>query len=68
MAKPIIKQELIDRGEALVYYEPESTVMSRSGDECVVALTDQWYLGYGEEDWKERVDKHIHSENFTAYR
>jgi hypothetical protein len=20
-------------------------VMSRSGDECVVALTDQWYLG-----------------------
>jgi leucyl-tRNA synthetase len=22
--------------------------MSRSGDECVVALTDQWYLSYGE--------------------
>ena len=22
--------------------------MSRSGDECVVALTDQWYLEYGE--------------------
>lgn len=26
-------------------------VMSRSGDECVVALTDQWYLTYGEEEW-----------------
>jgi hypothetical protein len=26
-------------------------VMSRSGDECVVALTDQWYLTYGEEHW-----------------
>lgn len=26
--------------------------MSRSGDECVVALTDQWYLLYGEEEWK----------------
>ena len=22
-------------------------VISRSGDECVVALTDQWYLTYG---------------------
>jgi leucyl-tRNA synthetase len=27
-------------------------VMSRSGDECVVALTDQWYLVYGEEAWQ----------------
>ena len=26
-------------------------VISRSGDECVVALTDQWYLTYGEEQW-----------------
>lgn len=68
MAKPIIKQELINRGDALTYYEPESTVMSRSGDECVVALTDQWYLAYGEEDWRDRVDKHIHSEAFTAFR
>ena len=25
--------------------------MSRSGDECVVALTDQWYLTYGEDEW-----------------
>lgn len=41
--------------------------MSRSGDECVVATTDQWYLSYGEEDWKQRVATHIHSENFTAY-
>jgi leucyl-tRNA synthetase len=27
--------------------------MSRSGDECVVALTDQWYLTYGEEAWRD---------------
>lgn len=43
-------------------------VMSRSGDECVVATTDQWYLSYGEEDWKQRVQAHMHSENFTAYK
>ena len=24
--------------------EPEKKVMSRSGDECVVALCDQWYV------------------------
>lgn len=27
-------------------------MISRSGDECVVALTDQWYLTYGEEEWQ----------------
>jgi leucyl-tRNA synthetase len=26
--------------------------MSRSGDECVVALVDQWFLDYGNEEWK----------------
>lgn len=50
--KPVIKQELLDAGHALLYSEPEKTVMSRSGDECVVALTDQWYIIYGEEEWK----------------
>jgi hypothetical protein len=40
-AKPIVRKALIDAGHALPYFEPESTVMSRSGDECVVALTDQ---------------------------
>lgn len=41
-AKPLIRQELLDACEAVSYAEPESRVMSRSGDECVVALTDQW--------------------------
>ncbi|KAI0497194.1 hypothetical protein KFK09_020416 [Dendrobium nobile] len=30
--------------------------MSRSGDECVVALTDQWYITYGEEEWKKKAE------------
>ena len=50
--KSIIKKELIDEGSAILYSEPEKQVMSRSGDECVVALTDQWYLTYGEDQWK----------------
>lgn len=30
---------------------------TRSGDECVVALCDQWYLDYGEEQWKSQAFK-----------
>jgi len=66
-AKPVIRQQLIDRGDALSYYEPESQVMSRSGDECVVALTDQWYLAYGDPEWQGIVSKHIHSASFDGY-
>lgn len=46
-AKPIIRQEMLEAGQAMQYSEPEKQVISRSGDECVVALTDQWYLIYG---------------------
>ncbi|KAF9605934.1 hypothetical protein IFM89_021082 [Coptis chinensis] len=36
--------------------EPEKKVMSRSGDECVVALTDQWYIRYGESEWRKMAE------------
>ena len=41
-AKPLIRSQLIETGQAIPYSEPEKRVMSRSGDECIVALTDQW--------------------------
>ena len=46
-----IRADLLEAGDALPYSEPERPVTSRSGDDCVVALTDQWYLTYGEEEW-----------------
>ncbi|KAJ4717550.1 leucine--tRNA ligase, cytoplasmic-like [Melia azedarach] len=55
-AKPLIRNKLIETGEAIMYSEPEKRVMSRSGDECVVALTDQWYIIYGEEEWKKLAE------------
>ena len=55
--KKSIQKELIDSGDAILYMEPEKTVISRSGDECVVALCDQWYLDYGEPVWKEETRK-----------
>lgn len=56
-AKPLIKQELIEAGLAVLYSEPAETVISRSGDKCVCALTDQWYLAYGEAEWKAQVEE-----------
>ena len=53
--KSLIRGELIAAGDALPYCEPERPVVSRSGDDCVVALTDQWYLQYGEAGWRERT-------------
>ncbi|CAN6183152.1 unnamed protein product [Urochloa humidicola] len=54
-AKPLIKSKLLAEGTAVLYSEPEKKVMSRSGDECVVALTDQWYITYGETEWKQKA-------------
>jgi leucyl-tRNA synthetase len=66
--KPIIKQEMIDAGLACLYFEPESRVVSRTNDECVVASTDQWYLAYGEESWTAAVRSHVLSgDRFNAY-
>ncbi|QPG75391.1 cytosolic leucyl tRNA synthetase [Brettanomyces nanus] len=55
VAKPKVKNDLVAANEAVVYSEPESAVMSRSGDECIVSLEDQWYLDYGEKNWKEQA-------------
>jgi leucyl-tRNA synthetase len=51
--KNVIRAEMLAAGQALGYSEPERPVMSRSGDACVVALTDQWYLSYGEPAWRD---------------
>eukprot|EP00494_Astrolonche_serrata_P032647 UN32916 len=58
-AKDLIKADMIKSGDAAEYWEPEEPVMARTGDRCVVAFTDQWFLKYGEKDWKEAVKNHI---------
>ncbi|KAL5982879.1 hypothetical protein ACLOJK_016957 [Asimina triloba] len=62
-AKPLIRSVLLETGEAVMYSEPEKKVMSRSGDECVVALTDQWYLTYGEEEWRKKAEECLSNMN-----
>ncbi|XP_015775131.1 PREDICTED: leucine--tRNA ligase, cytoplasmic-like isoform X2 [Acropora digitifera] len=50
--KKLLQKKMIDEGEARIYMEPDGKAISRSADECVVALCDQWYLDYGDESWK----------------
>jgi len=53
--KKTVQAKMLAEGEAMMYMEPEKTVISRSGDECIVAKCDQWYLDYGEEEWKAKT-------------
>ncbi|RVE52289.1 hypothetical protein evm_003079 [Chilo suppressalis] len=55
--KKNLQSKLIEEKSAVIYYEPEKTIIARSGDECVVALCNQWYLDYGNEEWKSKVEK-----------
>ncbi|XP_043525859.1 leucine--tRNA ligase, cytoplasmic [Frieseomelitta varia] len=61
--KKLIQKQLINEGKAVIYYEPEKTVISRSNDECVVALCNQWYLDYGEETWKKETTEALNNLN-----
>ncbi|WVF70246.1 leucine-tRNA ligase [Kwoniella sp. CBS 6097] len=62
-AKPKVRQQMIEAGLAVPYAEPESEVISRSADVCVVALVDQWYLDYGEDGWKASAFKVLEQMN-----
>lgn len=55
--KKDVQKKLIAQKEADIYYEPEKTIISRSGDVCVVALCNQWYLNYGEPTWQGQAFK-----------
>ena len=67
VAKNKVRKYMIDNGMAADYWEPFETVISRSGEECIVALCDQWCLNYGENDWKQKVMNHVTSKDFSCY-
>lgn len=59
IAKPKVRDMLIKSGQAIAYAEPAGFVKSRSGDSCIVALCDQWYLDYGEAEWRAQAESHV---------
>jgi len=55
-------KDVIDPGSFNVqfkYYEPADLVISRSGDRCVVSITDQWFIDYSKKDLKDTVNEYI---------
>lgn len=66
-AKPIVKQHLLENNLAVPYYEPEGEIVSRTGDQCIVATCYQWFLKYGEDSWRDQVKAHVTSDNFNTY-
>lgn len=66
-AKPLIREQLLNDGRsALILWMPASVVTSRSGDECVVALVDQWYLAYGDPEWRARAEECVSRMDFCG--
>lgn len=60
-AKDKIRQALYKNGEAFPFADPMGEVVSRSGDDCVVAYLGQWFLNYGENDakWQQDTLSHV---------
>ncbi|KAL3479485.1 hypothetical protein BJX99DRAFT_71513 [Aspergillus californicus] len=60
-AKDKIRQALYDSGDAIPFADPMGKVVSRSGDDCVVAYLGQWFLNYGENDaeWQQETLNHV---------
>ncbi|OQV03318.1 hypothetical protein CLAIMM_08371 [Cladophialophora immunda] len=64
-AKEKVRSSLIASGEAFPFADPSAEVISRSGDECVVAYVPQWFLNYGENDkeWQQTVLDYVKDKN-----
>lgn len=66
-AKNKVKADLISSGHAFPYCEPESLVKTRTGEEAIVALVDQWLIGYGDDQYRPFVEEHVKSSQFNAF-
>ena len=60
-AKDKVRKSLYDSGDAFPFADPMGKVVSRSGDDCVVAYLGQWFLNYGENDaqWQAETLNHV---------
>ena len=59
--KDKIRQSLYKSDDAFPFADPMGKVVSRSGDECIVAYLPQWFLNYGENDkkWQEDTRNYV---------
>ncbi len=52
-AREMIREKIIKEGIGTIMYELKNQVKCRCGASCVVKiLTNQWFINYGDEEWK----------------
>ncbi len=60
--KEYVKQQLIKKGWVEIYYELTGKVVCRCLTKCIPKIvSDQWFLKYGNEQWKEETRKALSS-------
>lgn len=65
IAKELIKKEMIKEKNADVMYEPSGEVICRCLTKSVVKLvSNQWFIAYGNKQWKEEVHNAIEKMKF----
>jgi leucyl-tRNA synthetase len=61
-AREIIKAKIISQGIGTTMYELKNSVKCRCGTTCVVKLlTNQWFINYGDENWKKMAYELVNS-------
>ena len=57
-AQEILKKEMAESNDAVLFYEPSGKVVCRCLTECTIKIvSDQWFLKYGDKKWKEEARK-----------
>ena len=65
-AKELMKEEMIEEGEATTFYELTGKVVCRCGTEAIPKLVnDQWFMDYSNPEWKKKVHEAIDSMTFV---
>ncbi len=60
--KDVIKNELIEKGFALRFYELTGKVVCRCLTECIIKMVeDQWFIEYNDPEWKKKAHECLDS-------
>ncbi|SCP05043.1 leucine--tRNA ligase, putative [Plasmodium ovale] len=65
--RKIAKQNIIKNNDGFLYSEPEVLVIDRNNVKCIAALCNQWYINYGNVEFKKDVLIQLKKNNFQTY-
>ncbi len=65
LARKTIRERLLGEGRADTMYEPSAEVVCRCLTRCIVKVVeDQWFLAYGDEEWKKLAHEAVSGMTF----